>query len=81
MASRPRHSRYRGEDLERLRILPYEGMKKDRRKYIRQRLRATIKFAEETNRPDRAEWATILLKKFSQPVSKGGNDGGAKVPE
>ena len=57
-------NRYRGEDLERLAkvdILTVDCKK------VRKKLRKTIEFAVATERPERAEWCEILLKKFSQP--------------
>lgn len=71
-------TRYRAKRLEELAKIDIANINC---KSVRQKLRRTIAFAEATNRPDRAEWCSILLKKFSQQVPKGGNNGGAKVPE
>ncbi len=43
-------------------------------KVTRKKLRRTIRHAEATNRPDRAEWASILLIKFSQGIKQEGNE-------
>lgn len=70
--------RYRAASLEKLaKIDP--ALTNPRK--VRKKLRATIQFALETNRPDRAEWCEILLKKFSQTIPKEALNGSATVRE